>query len=185
MCSYSPVVNNSWSLPTVKGLWVHDILKLIHSLCGIVHMSSQVTVKKAECVAIERQADRDASFVTLGDKQKRNAQRTCSVKLHAGIHLAFMSFESSNNAPTTTTETEETTQKRKTAFMSYLRKGKQMSNIYFCFDQTQCLWLQIALKEELRQYQTFYFFRCCWVLLHTWKKLVKPLIRSCVKSSFL
>lgn len=85
---YSPVVNNSWSLFTVKGLCVHDVLKLVHSLCGIIHVSSQVTVQETEHVAIERQADRDSTFVTLTDRQeeKRNRQRTGSVELLCRIN---------------------------------------------------------------------------------------------------
>lgn len=64
----SPVVNNFGSLFTVKGLRVHDVFKLVYSLRGKLHMRCQVTVKETHCVAIERQADREATFVTLRDK---------------------------------------------------------------------------------------------------------------------
>ena len=62
------MVNNFRSVFRAEGLCVHDVLKLVHSLCGVLHMSSQVTVEETERVAIERQADRHASFVTLRDK---------------------------------------------------------------------------------------------------------------------
>lgn len=65
----SPVVDNSWSILRVKFLRVHDVLKLIHSLFGISHVSGQVTVEETEHVAVERQADGHAPFVTLRDTQ--------------------------------------------------------------------------------------------------------------------
>lgn len=33
-------------------------------------MCCQVTVEETDCVAVERQADREATFVTLGDKEE-------------------------------------------------------------------------------------------------------------------
>lgn len=67
----SPVVDNLGSLFTVKGLRVHDVFKLVHSLQGELHMCRQVTVEETNCVAIERQADREATFVTLRDKGEK------------------------------------------------------------------------------------------------------------------
>lgn len=67
----SPVVNNFGSLFTVKGLRVHDVFKLVYSLQGKLHMCCQVTVEETDCVAIERQADREATFVTLRDKGEK------------------------------------------------------------------------------------------------------------------
>lgn len=64
----SPMVNNFGSLFTVKGLRVHDVFKLVYSLRGKLHMCRQMTVEETDCVAIERQADREATFVTLRDK---------------------------------------------------------------------------------------------------------------------
>lgn len=63
----SPVVNNFGSLFTVKGLRVHDVFELVYSLRGKLHMCYQVTVEETDCVAIERQADRETTFVTLRD----------------------------------------------------------------------------------------------------------------------
>lgn len=70
MFNFSPVVNNFGSLFTLKGLSVHDVLELVDSLRGILHMCCQVTVKETDCVAIERQAHREATFVTLRDEIK-------------------------------------------------------------------------------------------------------------------
>ena len=87
LCICSPVVNNPLSLFTVKGLWVHDVLELIHSLCGVFHMCSQVTVEETERVAVERQTDSHAAFVTLRDKQEEMSDRgtTDSVKLLCSV----------------------------------------------------------------------------------------------------
>lgn len=70
------MVNNSWSFLTVKGLHVHDVLKLIHPLRGVLHMSGQVTVEETECVSVERQTDGHATFVTLRDKQRKTLHLT-------------------------------------------------------------------------------------------------------------
>lgn len=70
----SPVVNNFGSLFTVKGLRVHDVFKLVYSLRGKLHMCCQVTVEETDCVAVERQADREATFVTLRDKGEKTQE---------------------------------------------------------------------------------------------------------------
>lgn len=69
-----PMVNNFGRLFTVKGLRVHDVFELVHSLRGKLHMCCQVTVEETDCVAIERQADREATFVTLRDKGEEAQQ---------------------------------------------------------------------------------------------------------------
>lgn len=69
------MVKNSWSLLTVKGLCVQDVLELIHSLCGIVHMSCQVAIEETERVAVERKTDGNATFITLYNKQGGKTQR--------------------------------------------------------------------------------------------------------------
>lgn len=88
------MVNNCRSLSTVKGLRVHDVLELIHSLCGVFHVSSQVAVEETEHVAIERQTDRHATFVALRDKQEeiRTRGNTCSVTRAKRTHELFLTF---------------------------------------------------------------------------------------------
>lgn len=86
------MVNNSRSLFTVKGLCVHDVLKLIHSFCGIIHVSSQVTVKETQRVAIERQADRDSTFVTLKDKQEEKRNKKKKIMLSCRINPVFLCY---------------------------------------------------------------------------------------------
>lgn len=85
------MVNNSLRLFTVKGLRVHDVLELVHSLCGVFHMCSQVTVEETERVAVERQADGHATFVALRDKQEEMSNRgsTDSVKLLCVVLSVF------------------------------------------------------------------------------------------------
>lgn len=53
----SPVIGHFGSLFTVKGLRVHDVLELVDSLQGVLHMCGQVTVQETDGVAIEGQAD--------------------------------------------------------------------------------------------------------------------------------
>lgn len=62
-----------------------------------------MTVQETERVAIERQADRDSTFVTLTDRQeeKRNRQRTGSVELLCRINLVFMPCEKRTDNLTT------------------------------------------------------------------------------------
>lgn len=69
-CVFSPVINYSWSFLAIKGLCVHDVLKLIHPFICIIHMGSQVAVEEAEHVSIKRQTNRHTAFVTLTDKQE-------------------------------------------------------------------------------------------------------------------
>lgn len=63
----SPVVNDSWGCLRLKFLRVDDVLKFVDSLFGVLHVRGQVAVDEAERVAVERQADRDGSFVALRD----------------------------------------------------------------------------------------------------------------------
>lgn len=60
----------------VKLLRIQDVDKVIHSLSHVFHVSSQVAVKETDHVTIEREPDRDATFVTLkcklGQKSHNN-----------------------------------------------------------------------------------------------------------------
>lgn len=60
----------------VKLLRIQDVDKVIHSLSHVFHVSSQVAVKQTDHVTIEREPDRDATFVTLkcklGQKSHNN-----------------------------------------------------------------------------------------------------------------
>lgn len=63
------MVVDLWGLLAVERLRVHDVLELVHSLRGEVHVSRQVAVEETQHVAVEGQARRHAAFVALGDER--------------------------------------------------------------------------------------------------------------------
>lgn len=101
----SPVINNSGSTLRVKFLRVHDVLKLIHSLFGISHVSSQVTVEETQHVAVERQADGHAPFVTLRDMQGEIRNKEKVLWNSSGGHAQWLDIQQyqRENAKTTFT----------------------------------------------------------------------------------
>lgn len=68
------MVYDSRSRLRLKFLRVDDVLKLIYSLLGVLHVCSQVTVEEAERVAVERQADGHGSLVALRDTQAEKSE---------------------------------------------------------------------------------------------------------------
>lgn len=88
----SPVVHDLGSLFTVKRLHVCDVFKLVYSLRGKLHMCCQVAVEEADCVAIEGQADREATFVTLGDKEERAQERSRTICGKHQVHTMLNFF---------------------------------------------------------------------------------------------
>lgn len=66
--AHSLVVQNRWRAFAFKGLGVEDVLKFLHPFRGVMDVSCQVTVEKAEGMTVEGETDAHASFITLSRK---------------------------------------------------------------------------------------------------------------------